>query len=339
MKNPVTWQLLAKHFAQETSPEENQQIEQWLAEDTSHQQLFNQARKAWQQPYAGNPAFDPNKGLRQLDARLAQYSRPPATSSRTYKMPRWIPWAAMVIVICGLGLLSYLSSGYVRPRPAIEYVEQTTPYGQTSLVTLADGSKVYLNALSKLRYPRMFAASTREVYISGEAFFEVTPNPDKPFLVHSGPLTTKVLGTSFNIKAYAGDSIQVVTVASGIVQVATAGNRAAASQKIRLSPNQQASYSMTSQLTKAQVDAAALIAWKEGMLRFDDTPLGEACRQLERWYGVKIIFHNKAIHSCLLTAQFRNEPLSVVLESMSLSTGIQYTQQGKTIFFKGQGCS
>ena len=186
MQQTINWQLLAKHFAHETSPDEDQKIENWLAEDASHTLIFKQAEQAWQQPYPGNSAFNPNKGISLLDAKLKRQSTNHSSSRRMYKMPALLQWAAVCVLTFGLGALAYFSARSISSPPVIEYVEQINRTRQRSVVSLADGSTVYLNAQSALKYPKQFSATTREVFISGEAFFDVSRNPGKPFLVHSG---------------------------------------------------------------------------------------------------------------------------------------------------------
>lgn len=164
----------------------------------------------------------------------------------------------------------------------------TVPYGKTYKVLLADGSQVYLNAGSTLEFPNVFTGATREVRLTGEGFFDVAKNPQKPFQVHTGPLTVAVLGTRFNVAAYAESGFIETALEEG--SVALHQNKDPKSGMV-LIPGELASFNRnTQQLTKEPGNIKQEIAWIYGELLLDNTPCTEILKTLERHYNVKI--HN-----------------------------------------------
>ncbi|MVZ62653.1 FecR family protein [Sphingobacterium humi] len=173
-----------------------------------------------------------------------------------------------------------LSTSLGQRTTAIQYHEIQTPKGGTMKVELPDGSLVHLNANSTLRFRADFQTH-REVYMTGELFFEVKRDENHPFLVHTQKQTVKVLGTSFNISTYEGDDREETTVASGLVEVA------AANQKVLLKPNQQA-MTAGNALRVAEVDLASILDWVSNEFVFKNATVLEVMQEYERWYDLDI---------------------------------------------------
>ena len=219
-------------------------------------------------------------------------------------------------------------------------VKETLP-GQKATITLMDGSTVLLNSDSKLVYPKLFG-DTRTVTLEGEAFFMVSRDEQKPFIIKSGALTTTVLGTSFNIKAFQNENIEV-TVATGKVRVShdyeEAARQAGQTSELVLRPNQQAIYKVADQhLDKEEIDAEHYLAWREGVLKFDHVRFEEAVKMLKRWYGVNITLENKEIGDCIIIGEFQNQSLHKVLRAVELALGIDYEFSADGVMISGEGC-
>lgn len=155
------------------------------------------------------------------------------------------------------------------------------PVGGEYQLVLADGSKVWLNAASRLKFPVNFSGNTREVELTGEAYFEIAKNKSKPFKVHVNNATVDVLGTHFNVNAYDNESRQAVTLLEGSVKVSAAGSR----QSAVLKPGQQAALTHDSRLTVHDVDPEEAVAWKNGYFMFVDEDIKSIMKKLSRWYG------------------------------------------------------
>ncbi|MEN2401734.1 FecR domain-containing protein [Flavobacterium sp. MC2016-06] len=201
----------------------------------------------------------------------------------------------------------------------------STPTGGQYNIVLADGTKVYLNAVSSIKYPTQFNGDQRVVELDGEAYFEVAKNKNKPFIVKSGDQDIEVLGTHFNVHAYDNESVVKTTLLEGSVAV-TYKN-----QKAILKPGQQSNVSNSFDKIKIrEVDTEAAIAWKNGRFKFDNADLKTVMRQLERWYGIKVEYRGDVSDVRFNGGTFMNKNLSEVLKVLELSN-IKFKVEGKTI--------
>lgn len=201
----------------------------------------------------------------------------------------------------------------------------STPTGGQYNIVLADGTKVYLNAVSSVKYPTQFNGNQRLVELEGEAYFEVAKNKSKPFIVKSGNQTIEVLGTHFNVQAYDNEAVAKTTLLEGSVAVSHKN------QKAILRPGQQANVSDNfNKITVREVDTEAAIAWKNGRFKFDDADLKTVMKQLERWYGIKVEYRGDVSDVRFNGGTFRNKNLSEVLKVLELSN-IKFKVEGKTI--------
>lgn len=201
----------------------------------------------------------------------------------------------------------------------------STPTGGQYNIVLADGTKVYLNAVSSIKYPTQFNGDQRIVELDGEAYFEVAKNKNKPFIVKSGDQDIEVLGTHFNVHAYDNESVVKTTLLEGSVAVNYKN------QKAILKPGQQSNVSdKFNKITIKQVDTEAAIAWKNGRFKFDNADLKTVMRQLERWYGIKVEYRGDVPDVRFNGGTFMNKNLSEVLKVLELSN-IKFKVEGKTI--------
>ncbi len=205
------------------------------------------------------------------------------------------------------------------------WVELTTPVGAKMNFELPDGSKVWLNDCSKIKYPSHFSGSQREVYFEGEAFFNISKNEKMPFIVKNKAASVKVTGTTFNIRAYPDDVIYEATLNTGKIELEIS-NGIDGNLKIPMNPGEQVSVNTQSnQVDKKQVEADEFNAWINGKLLFRDTPLDEAIKKLERWYNADIRLDSPELGNILITATFQEEKLSQALDLLSFATPIKYS--------------
>ncbi|MBC9929851.1 FecR family protein [Chitinophaga qingshengii] len=203
--------------------------------------------------------------------------------------------------------------------------EITTPRGGQYRLVLQDGSKVWLNAASSLRYPATFTGSTRTVELKGEAYFEIAANARQPFIVHTAVQEVEVLGTHFNVNAYDDNAQVQTTLLQGRVSV-HAGNN-----KMILQPGEQASLSHQSgALSKATVDANTAVAWKNGYFIFNDTYLTAVLQQLSRWYDVTVDLKTipKVRYNGVIP---RNVPLSKALGMLEFTGDVKFNVNNNMI--------
>lgn len=201
----------------------------------------------------------------------------------------------------------------------------STPTGGQYNVVLADGTKVYLNTVSSIKYPTQFHGDQRIVELEGEAYFEVAKNKNKPFIVKSRNQSIEVLGTHFNVHAYNNELVIKTTLLEGSVAVNYKN------QKAILKPGQQSNVSEDfNKIAIRKVDTEAAIAWKNGRFKFDNADLKTVMKQLERWYGIKVEYRGDVSDVKFNGGTFMNKNLSEVLKVLELSN-IKFKVEGKTI--------
>jgi transmembrane sensor len=201
--------------------------------------------------------------------------------------------ASVATVFCTGYLFRKQLDNWIDP---VKYQETVALNGEIKLISLSDGTTICLNSGSKLSYPDKFKQNTREVTLTGEAFFKVAHNSSKPFIIYSGKIKTTVLGTSFNVKAYNEDKAIKVTVVSGKVGVLATKIKHPA---ILLTPNMQLVYTKTSETLVAEKieDASAVISWQQGKLQYHNTPLSDVLADVQRKYNV-VIKADKNLLNC-----------------------------------------
>lgn len=234
-------------------------------------------------------------------------------------------------------LLTYL---YIFQKPihetspaqrAVMYIEKKTPKGIKTTLKLPDGSMVKLNADSKLTFPESFLSTIREVTLEGEAFFEIRKDSLRPFIVKTDKLNTSVLGTSFNVKAYAGDDVEVALV-TGKVNVS--GNSSVVGD-VQLLPTEMAIYHHNSRsIEKTVFNPIEKLAWRENTLYFNNSSFEDIIKTLERWYGVDFIVKRPPGIQERFTGDYKNESLKSVLKGMSFSLDFEFEIQDKTVIIK-----
>lgn len=233
------------------------------------------------------------------------------------------------------GQLVYSAEGPVLPanqQPSETIIPTNmiaTPRGGQYSVVLPDGTKVWLNAASSLKYPTAFPGTERRVELTGEAYFEVAKNAAKPFFVKTASQTVEVLGTHFNINSYADEKATKTTLLEGSVRVT--GNTG--QQGLKLKPGEQATATGKEIRMVAEPDLDEAMAWKEGKFIFRDADLQTIMRQLSRWYDVDVEYQGEVITRHYRGRVSRNVPVSQVFQILKTS-GVNFTINGRKIIVK-----
>lgn len=203
------------------------------------------------------------------------------------------------------------------------------PYGKRSKIVLSDGTKVWLNSGSILEFPSTFSGGRREVSLTGEMYIEVTPNKNESFHVHTSGYNVKVYGTKFNISTYPG-SLSSVVLVEGSVSL-----QSAEKQELFLSPSEQAVYSeITGNFETRKVDVYSYISWKEGYLTFEDTPVTEALKQIERYYNLSFNYEDDiSFQGLTCTGKIiLSDNLDNVMTALTLISATKYKKEDKLIY-------
>ncbi len=261
--------------------------------------------------------------------------------------------AASVLLLLGIFAWNYLQKGVLETSISMErnvpkgMLEIQNLSNQAKKITLEDGSQVTLQPKSKLSYPEHFNTDKREVYLTGEGFFEVQRNPQKPFFVYAGNVTTKVLGTSFYVKNFDGVKKVEVEVVSGRVSVYEKENDETKTNKqtngVILLPNHKVTFFAESNLFVTNIVANPIIQTTKiqdtkVFFEFDDTPMSEVLKKLREAYGLEIIVENETMNKCILTADITNQHLYTKLDIICAAVGATYEVKGTTILINGKGC-
>lgn len=257
--------------------------------------------------------------------------------SRAFSLRLFSPLAASILLV-GIFIGYFLLQQDAAAILFEPLKEASASLGEKQHVVLADGSQVWLNAGSKIRYPKDFSGTrTREIYLAGEAFFDIATNEEKPFIVHAGGLAIKVLGTTFNVRSYEKDRIVETTLVEGKVSIESVHDDSVF--QLTLLPNQQALFRKDKgTLAMDTVKTENYIAWKNGWMIFDDKPFSFIKETMERWYDVSIHMEDETSLSCTYSARFKDKSLQEVLEIFRNTESIQYRIEGKQVFISGKLC-
>jgi len=262
-----------------------------------------------------------------------EHSKKKETDLRVYtKSLNWkkvIAYAAVISGLIFLGTWSVLDQTKNTDQIAtvIERIEKVNPAGQKSRITLPDGSIVHLNAESELYYEPDFMQEDRKIYLSrGEAYFEVSKNKDKPFIVIVNDLTVTALGTAFNVNTFNQD-LQVALVEGSVLV-----SNVSSDEQLIMEPSEVLEVNhQTNRFSILSNKANLLSEWKDQVINFDDTPIDEAVKTLSRWYAVNIIYEHSPPSGLTVSGRFNNKSLELVLENLSYSLNLKYKMEGKDI--------
>lgn len=199
----------------------------------------------------------------------------------------------------------------------------TTAYGEIKEISLVDGSVVTLNSMSELKVPKNFEKRNRELFLTGEAYFKVKKNTEKPFIVYANGTSTMALGTEFNVSAYREEGKTIVSLKEGMVEVkeSSQGNQ----NKVILNPGEEASIQQNQAITKGPFSEMERLGWRiEHLLVFKDASIEEVLGKLRRHYGVKFNYSALQNKEWKLTGEFKEQSLNDVLESLAFNYNIKY---------------
>ena len=315
-----------------TNEEATKYWEEWLEKNPEQAHEFNLARQLVINLQFKNTDISSKKSfdLQQLQMRLLKGEvshRQKKIPSRTAIHSSRIWWyvAAGLILILGFGYSFWIAgeNKFFNSDEVDELtqtvVEQIIPRGQKQTIHLPDGTAVKLNSESTLRYEKNFYQGTREVYLSGEAFFEVARDTLRPFVVHAGGIETKVLGTSFNLRAYPDENNVDIALVHGKVEVYKSNDFSET-----LLPAQMISFDNSSHAVEIKpFDSLEIVGWKDWILFFKDADFNEIKYKLERWYDVKIEVRGN-LEGKAFSGKFIDDSLEEVLNGIGFSLNFQY---------------
>ncbi len=363
------WNLVARVLDGQASQEETKRFHRMLLQNQDLMELFLKAQDYWCK--TGNlsafESIDVEKDWQLLMKKIAGSEKLQARPVRPpvfmiSGLRRVLPYAAAIIALVAVvTVLVFQQSGRRTVQPTM-YTTIEAPMGSRSRVELPDGSSVWLNAGSSVTYSSDFNVGSRNISLDGEAFFDVVKQ-DTPFMVNTMDVSLRVLGTSFNIKAYEDDEVIETTLVSGSLVIEDAPGAGKRIGEITLEPNQKATFFRESgdvalegdtaeegdpevvaeadmprparTISRVEVlrksDITPEIGWKEGVIVVEGEPLNELARKLERRYDVRIEFQDESLESYRYTGQLRELTLEQVLHALKLTSPIDYAIDDKTV--------
>ncbi|MEX0721525.1 MAG: FecR domain-containing protein [Balneolaceae bacterium] len=348
----MNWNLIHKYLSGECSSVERQKVIEWMNEEPRNKKLMASIKGIWEvTPHdavevnaeaawryfkkhyltlEGQPTSEP----REASHHLSLYH------TRKRKSHIYFQWvlksgAAAAVLLFSVFFYQFLPEPNAQQVPVLVDQHIETDRGQRTTVNLADGSKVMINAASKLTVPAGFPSKSRDVYLEGEAYFDVQSDKEKPFIVNSKHTFIKVLGTKFGVRAYPDEDHSRAVVEEGRVMVGYQKEKE--NQSEILEKNHLAVLFNEGGTEVRQIDnLAEYLGWKNGQLQFTDTPFRDVKRQLERFYAIQVEVEDTLMYDRRLTAAFSDEPLTEVLNVVSLSLNGIYSREGRSVFLKSK---
>jgi transmembrane sensor len=314
--------LLARYVAGNCAAADVHEIERWASQDPAHRARVDELRALWtaRKPV---PVWDADAIWTNVRGTMR------AVRPRLARWP-WISAAAAVVELVGGALIVFFSRSDTPTTlpgaaPMREYV---TGRGQRATLQLPDGTRLALAPGSRLRLSSTFGQSAREVFLEGEALFEVVHDTTRPFRVLAKDAVAEDLGTTFDVRAYPEDSVVAVAVAEGVVALGRGGAGEGAPQGILLRPGELGKLGPTGRVETARGAAlAAYLDWVDGRLTFADTPLRDASLRLGRWYNVDVQLDAPDLEQRLLTVTLLNESAAEALQFVATVLGLDLVRE------------
>ena len=319
--------LLVKYLVNETTNEETLEVENWIGASDENKKQFEQFLLIWEQSVqliVPTPA-NTDDAWQRMQQRIQTSGKGDTAAPLKIKSTNWLRMAAAVVLIACAGWLGYV---LVAKNSAVQVVAVTVATTNKVVTdTLPDGSVITVNKNSRLSYPSRFKGDTREVTLKGEAFFNVTPNKEKPFIIHVNDVTVRVVGTSFNIKSEGGKT--EVIVETGIVQVTK--NK----QFVRLLPKEKVVTGWKdSALAKDTVQDQLYNYYHSKEFICNNTPLQSLIATLNEAYNTNIVIGNEALKNLPITTVFKDESLDNILAVISETFKINIEKTGNQIILR-----
>lgn len=343
---------LINYFSGHLTAEDSTILNNWLEKSKENQLLFDQFSDIWQSAdfVKHHETIDVEEAWKEIQHRLSK--------SRSAQQQATFKWLKVAAVL----MLAFISGGighyFLSQKPASTepplLVECVAPLGSRSFIKMPDGSKIWLNAGTTLKYKNNFGTDNREVCLSGEAFFEIEKNPRLPFMVQTSQINITALGTKFNVKAYAEEKTIETTLIEGSVKLE--GNDFKLAEDVILKKNEKAIFTKKAQtieineknqppankLTEVKpktelkiissVEPDPIISWKEERWIINNEKLGSLSKKLERRYAVNFIFDNELLKDYSFGGTLEDETLEQVLDAICSSSPIKYLVEGKTVY-------
>jgi len=326
-------EIIVAYLAKKASLTDQVWLQKWLNESEKNRTQFELLEKVWREKSREPRAINSDEVFDKIWAKgIGDKARP--TNNQFIDLGYLIKIAAAILILIAATVV-FVSK--FNPDDGIDQsfakeeviIEKINPAGQKSKIILPDGSEIWLNSASSISYQENFSSEERVVNLSGEAFFQVKKDSLRPFIVHTGSIKTLALGTSFNISAYPEDKAVQVALITGKVKV---WNSTDLDEEFILKPSDGITYDLKDhELTKMRINEEDVIGWKNGVLIFNGDDFQQFTRKIENWYGVKVLVEGKVPVNWSIRANFDNEYLTNVMNTISFNKKFNYHLSGKKL--------
>ncbi len=341
--------------------EDKRLLLQWFQENENHLHEFGQVEAIWNalEILKNTDKFNQEEGYSRFQQKIQAHRQ--SKDAKTRKLPLLDYIIRIAAVIAVALVLPFAVTQYFSGKNHIanRKFEVVAPKGSRSIVSLPDGTRIWLNSESRLTYPERFEGKTREVYLEGEGYFMVSKDRKHPFIVRTSDINVKVLGTTFNVKSYPSENTIQTTLVEGSVIIENNKKGTANSEIIRLKPNQQAIYvrqfgisakkpsapapklvkqtrpvsdSIKQVSINKSVNMEAVTSWKDNKLYFDDESFQTIADKLERRFGVSIYFTDNEIVKFRFSGRFDQISIEEALAALKFASAFQYTIEKEKIY-------
>jgi ferric-dicitrate binding protein FerR (iron transport regulator) len=360
--------IITKFLLRDISKQEIRVLRHWISQDPANRKHLEEIEKIYHaiEVFNNPDNIDPGKAWKMIEAKMSPRVdlntrlTPIEKPGRRVNYRKGLLVAASFFLAISLSIVGSYLYFMSKNKTEIAFNEINVPQGSKSSIILSDGSKIWLNSSTSLKYPEKFEPGFREVYLEGEAFFDIAEDKDKPFFVRTSDLNIKVLGTSFNVKSYANEGTIETTLESGSISI----HKELEGKKsdLVLKPNQRLTFvkkkgiilvdDIKSHLEENKstpvsterkvekiyldknIDTKLYTSWKDNKLVFNDETFESLVIKIERWYNVKIIIQGEKLKQYRFSGTFENETVEQALNALQITTKFQYTLKQNIITIK-----
>jgi transmembrane sensor len=323
--------LIIEYFEKTISDDGLTQLQEWIEQSNENLAQFSETIQILEASKAYFTPVHIDDSWKKVETHINQ---PAKDNVKPLNKGRWLAYAAACVIVFVCGWLSY-TQVFKSVHDDFEVISNAN--GRQRKIQLPDGSVVYLGGGSTVKFAKNFSQKQREIFLDGEAFFDVVHQAKKPFIVKSGIVSTVVLGTSFDVHAYPASNKVIVTVESGKVGVMAGLNGKQHLVKYLVKNEQLQINTATGLYINSTVDEGSASNWTRNQLAFYNQSYREIATAIEHQYGVKIEFTDPELDNVKLTARFNNKTLNEVMNTLSALSGLAYTQKGRTsVYIKQQ---
>ncbi len=328
-RNKTDWNLLAKYMAGEAGEKEVRKVVDWIGKNPGNQALYNEIKTDWNKMDMMDKRFDVDNAWSKLQNRILDKEEPALIKEMQTPRKQVLRFPALMRIAAALLLLAAVGAVLIYITDRSQTVRMVTAYNEKGKeVTLPDGSVIFLNSASSVSYSNNFGKKSREIDLKGEAYFEVTPDKSKPFVIYANNAQIKVLGTSFNVDANdAKDKVEVY-VTSGVVELSEMANL---NNKVLLHPGN-AGFIDNKTINMTSTGDKNCLAWKTGDLTFNGTRLNDVTSVLNEVYDVHIVIREAGIDTTRIEGSYQNDPLEHILRVICTQNHLNIAKSDDTIY-------